>query len=145
MRAMVKIEGLCEAPAELGWAELDALCAGEACVEHTERLSKKVRGEGVRLSALIARARPLPSATHVMVYDDGKYRACLPIAEARDAVLAHRAAGAPLPDDAGGPVRLLVPTSDNACLSVKRVTRIALLDHAEPDTVPRETTTLRRP
>ena len=141
---MLRIEGLCAAPSELEWSALDALCAGEARVEGTERLSSKVRGEGVRLLAVITRARPLPAATHVMVHDDGEYRACLALdGEARDAVLAHRSDGAPLPDGAGGPVRLLVPTSGNACLSVKRVTRLVLLDHAAPDTVPRPTTPLR--
>jgi DMSO/TMAO reductase YedYZ molybdopterin-dependent catalytic subunit len=69
----------------------------------------------------------------------------LTLDEARSvAVLAHRLDGAPLPESHGGPLRLLVPTSDNLCLSVKRVTRIELLTHREPDTVPRPTTQLRR-
>jgi DMSO/TMAO reductase YedYZ molybdopterin-dependent catalytic subunit len=141
---MIRIEGLCDAPLTLDWAELDALFTGDACVTHTERLSPKVRGEGVRLSAVLAPARPRPQATHAMVHDDGGYSACLSPAELKQAVLAHRADGKPLSDEAGGPVRLLVPTSANACLSVKRVTRIVLLDHAEPDTVPRPTTAIRR-
>ena len=90
-------------------------------------------------------AKPEARATHVMIFDDGKYRACLTLAEALDAaVLAHRLDGAPLPDAMGGPVRLLVPTSANACLSVKRVTRVQLLDHAEADTVPRPTYEVRK-
>src|SRR3954471_18055673 len=138
---MLPIDGLCEAPGSLDWRALDALCAGDARVDGTDKLSPKVRGEGVRLSAVIARAQPKSSATHVMVHDDGEYRACLALdGEARAAVLAHRSDGQPLADAAGGPVRLLVPTSDNACMSVKRVTRLVLLDHAEPDTVPRPTT-----
>jgi DMSO/TMAO reductase YedYZ molybdopterin-dependent catalytic subunit len=132
MRVMLRIDGLCDAPGELDWRALDALCDGEACVDHTERLSAKVRGEGVRLSSVIARARPRANATHVLVHDDGKYFACLSIADAATAVLAHRADGQPLPDQSGGPIRLLVPQSDNACLSVKRVTRLELVDHAEP-------------
>jgi DMSO/TMAO reductase YedYZ molybdopterin-dependent catalytic subunit len=142
---MITIDGLCAAPQTLEWAQLDALCVGGARVDGTERLSPKVHGEGVRLGALLERAQPEPSVTHVMVYDDGKYRACLTLAEARDAaVLAHRVHGIPLPDHMGGPVRLLVPSSDNACLSVKRVTRVELLDHPEPDTVPRPTYALRK-
>jgi DMSO/TMAO reductase YedYZ molybdopterin-dependent catalytic subunit len=141
---MILVEGLCAAPLSMDWRELDALCAGAARVEDTERLSPKVRGEGVKLGALLDCARPSPHATHVMVHDEGDYRACLPLAEAREAaVLAHRLDGAPLPDAMGGPVRLLVPTSQNACLSVKRVTRVVLLDRAEPDTVPRPTTSIR--
>ena len=146
MATMIKVEGLCDAPRTIDWRELDALCEGAARVDATERLSPKVRGEGVRLGAVLERVRPQPTATHVMIHDDGEYRACLTLEEARTAaVLAHRLDGAPLPDAMGGPVRLLVPTSANACLSVKRVTRIALLDHAEPDTVPRPTYEVRKP
>lgn len=141
----LKVDGACARPAELGWDDLDALARGAALVDDTAALSPKVRGQGLRLRALLDRVQPRPDATHVMVYDDGEYRACLPLAEARDAaVLAHRLDGAPLPDANGGPLRLLVPTSENLCLSVKRVVHIALLTHAEPDTVPRPTTALRR-
>ena len=139
------IDGACAA-ATLTWDELDALATGEALVEETAALSKKVRGQGVRLGAILARVQPLPTATHVMVHDDGDYRACLTLDEARSvAVLAHRLDGAPLPEASGGPARLLVPTSENLCMSVKRVTRIELLTHAEADTVPRPTTPLRKP
>jgi len=142
---MITISGLCAAPRTIEWPELDALCVGAAGVDETEKLSFKVRGEGVRLGALIALAEPEARATHVMIFDDDKYRACLTLSEAAGAaVLAHRLDGAPLPDAMGGPARLLVPTSANACLSVKRVTRIELLDHAEPDTVPRPTYDVRK-
>ncbi len=142
---MITIEGLCAAPQTMEWKELDALCVGEARVDGTEKLSPKVHGEGVKLSAVLERARPDPAVTHVMISDDGDYRACLTMAEARGAaVLAHRIHGIPLPDHMGGPVRLLVPSNTNACLSVKRVTRVQLLDHAEPDTVPRPTYELRK-
>jgi DMSO/TMAO reductase YedYZ molybdopterin-dependent catalytic subunit len=138
------VNGACAAPLTLDWAALDALARGDDLVRDTAAFSPKVRGEGVRLGAILARARPLSSATHVMVHDDGEYRACLTLAEARAAaVLAHRLDGAPLPEAQGGPARLLVPTSANACMSVKRVVRVELLERAEPDTVPRPTTPLR--
>lgn len=138
------IDGACAAPSTMDWAAIDALATGDALVPDTAALSAKVRGEGVRLGAILARARPTAAATHVMVHDAGDYRACLTLDEARDvAVLAHRLDGGPLPDALGGPLRLLVPTSENLCMSVKRVTRIALLTRAEPDTVPRPTTKLR--
>lgn len=144
MTFRLKIEGACAAPLALEWSQVDALATGDTLVPDTAALSPKVRGQGVRLAALLAHAQPLPAATHVMVHDDGDYRACLTLAEARaSAVLAHRLDGAPLPDDRGGPLRLLVPTSENLCLSVKRVTRIELLTEAAPDTVPRPTTPLR--
>jgi DMSO/TMAO reductase YedYZ molybdopterin-dependent catalytic subunit len=137
------VDGLCAAPRTFDWNALDALAVGEALVEGTERLSPKVRGEGVRLGALLAAVGADPRATHVVVADDGDYRACLPRAEAEAAVVAHRQGGAPLPAALGGPLRLLVPTSDNACLSVKRVTRVTLTDGPIADTVPRPVTPLR--
>ena len=141
MSAILEIAGR-----QFTWAEIDAIAKGEALVEHTETMSPKVKGEGVRVAALLARVTAPFPVTHVMLHDDGEYRACLTKKEAvESAVLAHRLDGAPLPDAMGGPLRLLVPTSANACLSVKRVTRIVLLDHAEPDTVPRPTTPLRKP
>jgi DMSO/TMAO reductase YedYZ molybdopterin-dependent catalytic subunit len=142
MRALV-IEGpAARARVELEWRDVDALAAGDALVEHTERLSAKVRGEGVRLAAVLARALG-DGATHVVVHGGGDYRACLALETIATAVLAHRSEGAPLPESLGGPLRLLVPSSDNACLSVKGVNRIIVTDHAEPDTVPKPVTPLR--
>ncbi|MCU1280515.1 MAG: 2-dehydropantoate 2-reductase [bacterium] len=144
MTFSLTVTGACEIPLTLDWGALDSLAHGADLVADTAALSPKVRGQGVKLGAVIDLARPLPAATHVMIHDGGDYRACLTLAEARDvAVLAHRLDGAPLPDASGGPARLLVPTSDNLCMSVKRVTRIELLTEAEPDTVPRATTPLR--
>jgi DMSO/TMAO reductase YedYZ molybdopterin-dependent catalytic subunit len=142
--SILRIDGACAAPGDLPWHEIDALAVGDARVGDTATLSPKVRGQGVRLAALLARARPRPEATHVMVCDDGAYRACLTLADASaTAVLAHALDGAPLPEDLGGPLRLLVPTSENLCLSVKRVARIEMFTEARPDSVPRPTTPLR--
>jgi DMSO/TMAO reductase YedYZ molybdopterin-dependent catalytic subunit len=140
MPTTLRIEGVgLAAPVELGWNDVDARARGSAVVEHTERLSSKVRGEGVRLEALLPAAA---GATHVVVHGGGDYRACLPLAQVASAVLAHRLDGAPLPSSLGGPLRLLVPSSDNTCLSVKEVSRI-VTDHEEPDTVPKPVTPLR--
>jgi DMSO/TMAO reductase YedYZ molybdopterin-dependent catalytic subunit len=145
MSFTLTITGACETPLTLDWGALDTLAHGADLVADTAALSPKVRGQGVKLGAVLDLAQPLPTATHVMVHDDGEYRACLTMAEARAAaVLAHRSDGKPLDEQHGGPVRLLVPTSANLCMSVKRVVRIELLTHAEPDTVPRPTTPLRR-
>ena len=144
MTFSLTVTGACEIPLTLDWGALDSLAHGADLVPDTAALSPKVHGQGVKLGAVIDLARPLPSATHVMVHDDGDYRACLTLAEARTvAVLAHRFDHKPLPDASGGPARLLVPTSDNLCLSVKRVARIELLTQAAPDTVPRPATPLR--
>jgi DMSO/TMAO reductase YedYZ molybdopterin-dependent catalytic subunit len=146
MTFSLTVDGACETPLTLDWGALDTMAHGADLVADTAALSPKVRGEGVRLGAVIDLARPRAEVTHVMVYDDGEYRACLTLAEARaTAVLAHRLAGAPLPESSGGPVRILVPTSENLCMSVKRVVRVELLTRAAADTVPRPTTPLRKP
>jgi DMSO/TMAO reductase YedYZ molybdopterin-dependent catalytic subunit len=129
---------------ELAWEDIDADAQGDALVEHTERLSAKVRGEGVRLLLLLERARFRHDATHVIVHGGGDYRACLTLAECATAVLAHRLDGAPLPAELGGPLRLLVPSSSNTCLSVKGVHRVTVTDRAEPDTVPTPISPIRR-
>jgi 2-dehydropantoate 2-reductase len=145
MTFSLTVDGACETPVTLDWGVLDSLAVGADFVPDTAALSPKVRGEGVRLGAVLELAVPLPTATHVMVYDDGEYRACLTMQEAREAaVLAHRLDGEPLPHELGGPARLLVPTSENLCMSVKRVVRVELLTHAAADTVPRPTTPLRK-
>jgi 2-dehydropantoate 2-reductase len=144
MTFSLTVDGACETPLTLDWGALDTLAHGADLVADTAALSPKVRGQGVRLGAVIDLAHPRAEATHVMVHDDGEYRACLTLDEARRAaVLAHRLDGAPLPEESGGPARLLVPTSKNACMSVKRVVRLELLTQAAPDTVPRPTTPLR--
>jgi DMSO/TMAO reductase YedYZ molybdopterin-dependent catalytic subunit len=141
---LLRIDGACATPTELDWHAVDALAAGDARINDTAALSPKVTGQGVRLGALLDHAQPRADATHVIVHDDGEYTACLTLKEARAAaVLAHALDGAPLPYGLGGPLRLLVPSSENLCLSVKRVTRLELSTEARPDTVPRPVTPLR--
>jgi DMSO/TMAO reductase YedYZ molybdopterin-dependent catalytic subunit len=143
--SMLVIDGPATAGArELDWNDVDAEARGEFLVEHTERLSDKVRGEGVALARLLASAPLLDGASHAIVHGGGDYRACLTLAECRTAVLAHRLDGAPLPAQLGGPLRLLVPSAENKCLSVKAVHRIVITRGPEPDTVPRPTTQLRK-
>src|SRR5205814_316138 len=57
--------------------------------------------------------------------DDGYASAPTDLAEVRDGVLVHSLGDGPLPDDQGGPFRLLIP-SDVACANVKGVVRIAI-------------------
>ena len=133
---MITISGLCAKSQTIEWNQLDAWCVGEARVDATEKLSPKVRGEGVKLGALLAAVEPDVSVTHVMIGDGDKYRPVCPRRSRERGGPGHRLDGAPLPDELGGPVRLLVPSNTNACLSVKRVRRVELLDHVEPDTVP---------
>ena len=83
MTFSLTVDGACETPLTLDWGALDSLAHGADLVADTAALSPKVRGQGVRLGAVLDLAQPLPTATHVMVHDDGEYRACLTLDEAR--------------------------------------------------------------
>lgn len=79
---------------------------------------------GVPLAALIDLADPLPGATDVSV-GSGTFNIVLPIADARQALLALDLYGEPLSVTHGGPARLVVPGGE-CFTSIKWVDRITL-------------------
>jgi DMSO/TMAO reductase YedYZ molybdopterin-dependent catalytic subunit len=104
---------------------------------------------GVRLSALLRRARVKPTAVDVMpeglddpVADQGHVRRPLPVAKALhpDTLLVYEMNGRPLPPDHGFPVRLLVPGWVGIS-SIKWVGRIEVSD--QPLFSPWNTTSYR--
>lgn len=108
------VSGLVAEPFSLSWDELQAMPMQETlcdmhCVTTWSRYGNSF--EGVPLKAILARARPAPEATHVLVHADPDYTTNLPLTDLdRDAnLLALRFAGEPLTAEHGGPVRLLVP------------------------------------
>jgi sulfane dehydrogenase subunit SoxC len=104
---------------------------------------------GVRLSAVLRRARVKPTAVDVMpeglddpVTDQGHVRRPLPVAKALhpDTLLVYEMNGRPLPPDHGFPVRLLVPGWVGIS-SIKWVGRIEVSD--QPLFSPWNTTSYR--
>jgi DMSO/TMAO reductase YedYZ molybdopterin-dependent catalytic subunit len=92
-----------------------------------------VRWQGPLVSTLIDLARPMPGATAVSFDSaDGVYTDSLTIAEARrpDVMLAHRKNGAPLEQDRGAALRLVVPFMFGY-KGTKWVNRIRLTDKQE--------------
>jgi DMSO/TMAO reductase YedYZ molybdopterin-dependent catalytic subunit len=89
---------------------------------------------GVRLGTLLDRAGVAADASHVLVRSSDPDFACgFDLARARDAVLAVRVDGDPIPVDDGGPVRLLPDAETVDCWErVKWVASVAALD-APPD------------
>ena len=89
-----------------------------------------MRWQGAPVAELIARARPKPTATHLLAHSYGGYTTNLPLSDVLDhpALIAHRAEGEPLEPDHGGPARLLVPHL-YLWKSAKWVHRLELLDH----------------
>ena len=111
----LRVHGEVERPLLFGWEDFGALerCAPVAdfhCVTGWSRLA--VAWEGVRLTALLARARPTAAARFVRFADGAVYDTTVPLvrALADGAFLADRADGRPLEPVHGGPLRAVVPS-----------------------------------
>ena len=93
-----------------------------------------VHWEGVRLSALLERARPMPDAGAVRFRSfDGTYTESLSLAQARrpDVIVALRMLGGPVTHEHGGPVRMYVAPM-YGYKSTKWLSGIELTRHAGP-------------
>jgi len=131
-----RVEGAVESPTTWTWDELHALppssYSGDIhCVTTWSKLGMTFGG--VSVDTLLAVARPLPSATHVMAFSHTGYTTNLPLADVSDgrAWVAWEADGQPLARDHGGPARLLVPHL-YFWKSAKFVAGLRVLDHDEP-------------
>ncbi|MGH7068268.1 MAG: molybdopterin-dependent oxidoreductase [Acetobacteraceae bacterium] len=145
----LRVEGLVERPLRLGLEDLARFphatieavhqCAGNPLAPHvpTRRVAAVVWG-GVRLADLLAAAKPAPDAK--FVWSDGAdagefggasaefFRKDLPLGRvAEDVLLATELNGAPLTDQHGAPVRLVVP-GFYGTNSVKWLWRLTLAD-----------------
>ena len=119
----------------LDWASFEDAAGTEwnGDVHCVTRWSKfGMRWQGAPVAELIARARPKPTATHLLAHSYGGYTTNLPLSDVLDhpALIAHRAEGEPLEPDHGGPARLLVPHL-YLWKSAKWIRRLELLDHDE--------------
>ena len=130
------VDGHVEQRATWTWDEMHALppstYAGDIhCVTTWSKLGMEF--EGVSVDTLLAAARPLADATHVLVFSSTGYTTNLPLADVTDgkAWVAFTADGMPLARDHGGPARLLVPHL-YFWKSAKWVSGLRLLDHDEP-------------
>jgi DMSO/TMAO reductase YedYZ molybdopterin-dependent catalytic subunit len=130
--SLLRIEGEVEIPLELGYEELAAL---PDQVPDCSRVVPGRAGHGVRLMAVLERARPHPEATHLELESgDGSFTATLPLAAVTGAVLAYRLGGGPLPPAKGGPIRFLTPhdgdcdkADGHACANVKGLALLRLV------------------
>ncbi|AZH24567.1 molybdopterin-dependent oxidoreductase [Haloplanus aerogenes] len=105
--------------------ESSTACEGET--------AEPSRWRGVRVGTLLGRARPRADASHALVHSaDPDYACGFDLDRLRDALLAVRLDGEPIPTERGGPVRLLVDDAD--CWErVKWVSRIDVLDEPPGD------------
>jgi DMSO/TMAO reductase YedYZ molybdopterin-dependent catalytic subunit len=94
----------------------------------------QVHWSGVRLSVLLDRADPLPSAKAVRFRSfDGTYTESLTMEQARrsDVIVALRMLGGPVTHEHGGPVRMYAAPM-YGYKSTKWLSAIELTDHVEP-------------
>lgn len=89
-------------------------------------LFPKRAGRAARLPDLLAAAGAPAEGRIVVVARDGYASAPVDVGAVQGGLLVHSLGDGPLPDDQGGPFRLLVP-SEVACANVKGVVRVRIL------------------
>jgi DMSO/TMAO reductase YedYZ molybdopterin-dependent catalytic subunit len=131
-----RIEGLVESPVTWNWEEIHSLeestFVGDIhCVTTWSRLGMTFKG--VSVDTLLATARPLNSASHIVAFSHTGYTTNLPLADVleRQALVVWEVDGQPLPREHGGPARMIVPHL-YFWKSAKWVAGIRVLDHDEP-------------
>jgi DMSO/TMAO reductase YedYZ molybdopterin-dependent catalytic subunit len=108
------VHGEVEAPFTIDFAELlrmpqvDQVCDVHCVTKWTVLDSKWT---GVKVADLAARARPKPSARHVIFEASAGYTANVPLREALapNVLVAHKYEGSPLARAHGAPARVIVP------------------------------------
>jgi len=107
---LLTVTGLVESPRGFSFDELAAFDAA-AQVSDVSTLDARRRGAAVTLKGLLAAVGPLADAKYLTLHasrDD--FHASIPLSEVIErAVLIYRLDGAPLPVEAGGPVRFFIP------------------------------------
>ena len=131
-----RVDGLVERDTTWTWDEIHSLpaCSYDGDIHCVTTWSKLgVSFAGVSVDTLLAVARPLPSATHVLAMCHTGYTTNLPLADVTDgkAWVAWDYDGQPLPVEHGGPARLLVPHL-YFWKSAKWVAGLHVLDHDQP-------------
>jgi len=130
-RWRLTVDGACEQPLVLTWADFMALEQVEDtsdfhCVTSWSKFD--VAWVGVRLAELLARAMPHDDARYVMCHAYDGYTTNLELVECLkpDVLLVHSAEGKPLPVEHGGPVRMITPQL-YAWKGAKWISRIELM------------------
>jgi len=130
------VDGAVEAPLVLGFRELLELPQVEDvsdlhCVTTWSKFD--LAWKCVRVSELLALARPLASAQALMAHASDQYTTNVSLEEALkpDVLLVYQVDGAPLPREHGGPVRMITPQL-YAWKGAKWINRLELLTENAP-------------
>jgi DMSO/TMAO reductase YedYZ molybdopterin-dependent catalytic subunit len=135
-RWRLRVDGLVTHPVEWTWDELHSLpsstYAGDIhCVTAWSKFD--VTFSGVSVDDLLDAAAPLPEAAYVLAHSTTGYTTNLRLDDVRDAKawVVWEVDGKPLPQQHGGPARLLVPHL-YFWKSAKWISRLELLADDEP-------------
>jgi hypothetical protein len=131
---LLRVDGAVAQPLALTFADFTAFPA-DSQVADVSRFHPNRHGDGVSLNAILARARPAPTATYLTLHataDD--FHASVPLEAVRnEGIVVYRLNGAGLPVKNGGPIRFLIkdPAACHTdelddCANVKFVDRIEL-------------------
>lgn len=135
---ILTIDGLVQNHLSLTSADLGHYPA-EAQIADVSRLVPKRAGRGMKLSALLASAKPLPEAKYITLHSsDGTFSASIERVEIEDRALLiyQQQDGTPVPESAGGPIRFVIPNFNDPCANVRGLGRIELSATPGRDTRP---------
>lgn len=135
--AVLRIDGAVVQPVTLDRAALVALPAEHRVSDASTTVGGR-KGTGMRLKGLLDIPALQIGADHVTFHShDGKFSASLTLDQAREfGVLLYEVEGEAIPDQKGGPFRLITPGLGDLCANVKGVNRIEVNQGVGKDTRP---------
>lgn len=125
------LDGAVSKPRTFTYAELDHGDELEATLDCTGGFFSTQRWQGVQVDALLNGVNIMEGARLVSFHSVTGYRWSLPLAEARQALLATRVMGEPLSHAHGAPLRLVAP-GQRGFIWVKWVNRIEVRTQPDP-------------
>src|SRR5690242_19344201 len=136
---VVRIDGAVVQPVSLDRTAIRQL-PGEHQIKDVNRVMPSMKGCAITVKGLLDVPALGIQADHVTFHsNDGKYAATLTLQQAKDfGLLLYELDGEPLPDDKGGPFRLITPGLGDLCANVKGVGRIEVRVGSGKDTRPSE-------
>jgi 2-dehydropantoate 2-reductase len=134
---VLRIDGAVVQPVTLDRAALAGLPAEHRVSDASTTIGGR-KGTGIRLRGLLDIPALQLGADHVTLHShDGKFSASLTLEQAREfGILLYDVEGEAIPEQKGGPFRLVAPGLGDLCAHVKGVNRIEVTKGAGKDTRP---------
>ncbi|TKB82226.1 MAG: 2-dehydropantoate 2-reductase [Nitrospira sp.] len=135
--AVLRIDGAVVQPVTLDRTALAALPSEHRISDASTTVGGR-KGTGMRLKGLLDIPALELGADHVTFHShDGKFSASLTLDQAREfGILLYEVEGEAIPDQKGGPFRLVAPGLGDLCANVKGVNRIEVSQGVGKDTRP---------